>query len=314
MVVVLSGGTGGAKLVQGLKHVVPNESLTVIVNTADDLRWWGLHVSPDVDSILYALADAISPERGWGLDNESFRCLERMEQLGQPAWFGLGDLDLATHLVRTNLLCDGESLSAVTAELARRMGIRTRVLPMSNDRVATMLDTPLGTLNFQEYFVRERHQVEVRAVHFEGAERAKPAPGVLECLHSADVIILAPSNPVTSIGPILAVPGMREALRQASAPVTAVSPIIGGDAFSGPAGTLMKRKGWPSTIAGVAQAYEDFLDILIVDMADHADADHLREGDLHVLCANTIMKTPQDKQELARFTLHAAMQARGAKI
>jgi LPPG:FO 2-phospho-L-lactate transferase len=314
MVVVLSGGTGGAKLVQGLKHVVPNESLTVIVNTADDLRWWGLHVSPDVDSILYALADAISPERGWGLDNESFRCLERMEQLGQPAWFGLGDLDLATHLVRTNLLRDGESLSGVTAELARRMGIRTRVLPMSNDRVATMLDTPLGTLNFQEYFVRERHQVEVRAVHFEGAERAKPAPGVLECLHSADVIILAPSNPVTSIGPILAVPGMREALRQASAPVTAVSPIIGGDAFSGPAGTLMKRKGWPSTIAGVAQAYEDFLDILIVDMADHADADHLREGDLHVLCANTIMKTPQDKQELARFTLHAAMQARGAKI
>jgi len=314
MVVVLSGGTGGAKLVQGLKHVVPNESLTVIVNTADDLRWWGLHVSPDVDSILYALADAISPERGWGLDNESFRCLERMEQLGQPAWFRLGDLDLATHLVRTNLLRDGESLSGVTAELARRMGIRTRVLPMSNDRVATMLDTPLGTLNFQEYFVRERHQVEVRAVHFEGAERAKPAPGVLECLHSADVIILAPSNPVTSIGPILAVPGMREALRQASAPVTAVSPIIGGDAFSGPAGTLMKRKGWPSTIAGVAQAYEDFLDILIVDMADHADADHLREGDLHVLCANTIMKTPQDKQELARFTLHAAMQARGAKI
>lgn len=314
MVVVLSGGTGGAKLVQGLKHLVPNESLTVIVNTGDDLEWWGLHVSPDIDSILYTLADAISPERGWGLDHESFRCLERMESLDEPAWFRLGDRDLATHLVRTNLLRDGKSLSAITAELARRMGVTTHVLPMSNDRIATMIDTPLGTLNFQEYFVRERHQVEVRAVHFDGAERARPAPGVLDCIRSADVIILAPSNPVTSIGPILAVPGIRDALRQASAPVTAVSPIIGGDAFSGPAGTLMRRKGWPSTIGGVAKAYEDFLDILVVDLADHADADHLREGDLHVLCANTVMKTPQDKQELARFTLHAAMQGRAAKI
>src|SRR6516165_9440955 len=314
MIVVLTGGTGGAKLVQGLHHSVPPENLTVIVNTGDDIDWWGLHVSPDVDSVLYALADALSTERGWGLENDSFRCLERMARLGQPTWFSLGDIDLATHLTRTNLLRAGKSLSAITADLARHMGIHARVLPMSDDRVATMIETAHGSLNFQEYFVRERHQVEVRAVHFEGAEHARPAPGVLECLHSADVIILAPSNPVTSIGPILAVPGMREALRQASAPVTAVSPIIGGDAFSGPAGTLMKRKGWPSTIAGVAQAYEDFLDILIVDMADHADADHLREGDLHVLCANTIMKTPQDKQELARFTLHAAMQARGAKI
>lgn len=314
MIVVLSGGTGGAKLVQGLKHVVPNESLTVIVNTGDDLECWGLHVSPDIDSILYTLADAISPERGWGLDHESFRCLERMERLGEPTWFRLGDLDLATHLLRTNLLRDGETLSTVTEELAQRMGIQARVLPMSNNRVATIVETPIGTLNFQEYFVRERHQVEVRAVHFDGADTAKPAPGVLESLRSAEVIILAPSNPVTSIGPILAVPGIREALRHASAPVTAVSPIIGGDAFSGPAGTLMRRKGWHSTIAGVAQAYEDFLDILIVDLADHADADHLREGDLHVLCANTVMKTLQDKQELARFTVHAAMQARAAKI
>src|SRR6516162_1781944 len=314
MIVVLTGGTGGAKLVQGLDHVVRPENLTVIVNTGDDIDWWGLHISPDVDSVLYALADALSAERGWGLENDSFRCLERMARLGQPTWFSLGDLDLATHLARTNLLRGGKSLSAVTAELAHRMGVRTQVLPMSDDRVATMIETPAGTLNFQEYFVHKRHQVEVRAVHFDGADQARPAPGVIEGIESAEAVILAPSNPVTSIGPILAVPGIRDALRRTSAAVTAVSPIVGGAAVSGPAAVLMRRKGWPSTIAGVAQAYEDFLDVLIVDLADHADADHLREGDLHVLCANTIMKSLEDKQELARFTVHAALQARGAKV
>jgi LPPG:FO 2-phospho-L-lactate transferase len=313
MIVVLSGGTGGAKLVQGLNHVVPPENLTVIVNTADDVEWWGLHVSPDVDSILYALAEALSSERGWGLQDDSFRCLERMAKLGQPSWFSLGDLDLATHLARTNSLRAGKPLSAITAELAHRMGINTRVLPMSDDRIATVIETAHGTLNFQEYFVRERHQPEVRDVHFDGAERAKPAPGVLDAIATAEAIIFAPSNPVTSIGPILAVPGIRDALRHTSTPIVAVSPIIGGDAYSGPAGTLMKRKGWPSTIGGVAQAYEDFLDVLIVDLTDHADADHLREGGLHVLCANTVMKSMPDKQELARFTVHAALQARGSK-
>jgi LPPG:FO 2-phospho-L-lactate transferase len=314
MIVVLTGGTGGAKLVQGLHHVVAPGELTVIVNTGDDIDWWGLHISPDVDSVLYALADSLSAERGWGLENDSFRCLERMARLGQPTWFTLGDLDLATHLARTNLLRAGKSLSGVTAELAHRMGVRTRVLPMSDDRVATMIETPAGALNFQEYFVHERHQVEVRAVHFDGADHARPAVGVIEGIDSAEAVILAPSNPVTSIGPILAVPGIRDALRRTSASVTAVSPIVGGAAVSGPAAMLMRRKGWPSTIAGVAQAYEDFLDVLIVDLADHADADHLREGDLHVLCANTIMKSPEDKQELARFTLHAALQASGAKV
>ncbi len=313
MIVVLTGGTGGAKLIQGLRHAVDPENLTVIVNTGDDIEWWGLHVSPDIDSILYALADQLSAQRGWGIENDSFRCLERMAHLGQPTWFSLGDLDLATHLTRTSLLRSGKSLSAVTADLARKMGIRAQVLPMSDDRVATLLDTANGTLNFQEYFVRERHQVDVRAVRFEGAESAHPAAGVIASIESAEAVILAPSNPVTSIGPILAVPGVREALRRTDAPVTAVSPIVGGDAVSGPAGVLMKRKGWPSTIAGVAQAYEDFLDVLIVDMEDHADADHLREGDLHVLCSNTVMKSLEDKQELARFTLHAALQARGVK-
>jgi LPPG:FO 2-phospho-L-lactate transferase len=313
MIVVLTGGTGGAKLVQGLRHCLPAEDQTIIVNTGDDVEWWGLHVSPDIDSILYALAGQLSIERGWGVEHDSFRCLERMAEFGQPAWFSLGDLDLATHFTRTNLLRSGKSLSAATAELATKLGINARVLPMSDDRVATMLDTARGTLNFQEYFVRERHQVEVRAVHFEGAEAAHPAVGVIDSIESAEAVILAPSNPVTSIGPILAVPGVREALCCTAAPVVAVSPIVGGAAVSGPAGALMKRKGWPSTIAGVAQAYEDFLDVLVVDLEDHADADHLREGGLHVLCANTIMKSLDDRHELARFTLHAALQSRGTK-
>ncbi len=305
MILVLTGGTGGAKLVQGLQQVVAPEELTVIVNTGDDLEWWGLHVSPDIDSVLYALAGLLSPERGWGVDKDSFRCLERMAQLGQPSWFALGDLDLATHLTRTAMLRAGQSLSRATRELAAKMGIGARVLPMSDDPVATVLDTAKGTLKFQEYFVRERHQIEVRRVRFEGAHCARPAPGVVESIELAEAVILAPSNPVTSIGPILAVPGIRDALRRTRAPVAAVSPIVGGAAVSGPAGALMQRMGWPSTIAGVARAYEDFLDVLVADRADEATASLLRSDDLRVLCTNTIMSSPAVRRELAGFVLEA---------
>ncbi len=319
MIVVFTGGTGGTKLVQGLQQVVAAEEpgsprragfarggveeLTVIVNTGDDLEWWGLHVSPDVDSVLYGLAGLLSKDRGWGVEDDSFRCLERMKQLGQPSWFSLGDLDLATHLTRTAMLRAGKSLSAATAELAMKFGIGARVLPMSDDRVSTMLDTAKGTLTFQEYFVRERHQVEVRAVRFEGAETARPAPGVIESIESAEAIVFAPSNPVTSIGPILAVPGVREALRKTKAPIAAVSPIVGGAAVSGPAGALMTMMGWPSTIAGVATAYEDFLDVLVVDRADEAEAQQM--SGVRVLCTNTIMRSVDDKRELAAFVLDA---------
>ena len=305
MVVIFTGGTGGAKLVEGLHQVVAPEELTVIVNTGDDLEWWGLHVSPDIDSILYALAGLLSPERGWGVDNDSFRCLERMKQLGQPSWFALGDLDLATHLTRTAMLRAGKSLSRATAELAARLDIRARVLPMSDDQVSTVLDTAKGTLKFQEYFVRERHQIDARRVNFEGAHRARPAPGVIEAIEAAEAIIFAPSNPVTSIGPILAVPGVRDAFQRAKAPIAAVSPIVGGAAVSGPAGALMKMMGWPSTVAGIAKAYEDFLDVLITDRADEAEAATLRSEDLQVLCTNTIMNSLDARRELARFTLEA---------
>ncbi len=322
MIVVFTGGTGGTKLVQGLQQLVAPEDLTVIVNTGDDMEWWGLHISPDVDSVLYGMAGLLSRDRGWGVDKDSFRCLDRMKQLGQPGWFSLGDLDLATHLTRTALLRSRKTLSKATAELAQRLGNRSCVLPMSDQRVSTTLDTSKGTLTFQEYFVRERHQVEVQAVRFEGAEQARPAPGVLQSIQSAEAIIFAPSNPVTSVGPILAVPGIREALRKTEAPIAAVSPIVGGAAVSGPAAQLMKMKGWSSTIAGVAQVYEDFLDVLVVDTADQesissqqsefrgetklqaASREPLRKS-IRILATNTIMHSLDDKRNLAAFLLDA---------
>jgi len=306
MITVFTGGTGGAKLVQGLQQVVAPEDLTVIVNTGDDLEWWGLHVSPDIDSVLYSLAGLLSKDRGWGVEADSFRCLERMRQLEQPSWFGLGDLDLATHLTRTAMLRAGKSLSESTAELARRMGVRARILPMSDHRVSTMLETAKGRLTFQEYFVRERHQVDVTAVEFDGVERARPAPGVLAGIESAEAILFAPSNPVTSIGPILAVPGVRDALRRTNVPVAAVSPVVGGAAVSGPAAELMRMMGWPGSIAGIAEAYEDFLDVLVADSADGGEAERLNGSGLRVLCTNTIMTSADDRRALAQFVLHAA--------
>ena len=312
MITVFTGGTGGTKLVQGLQRVVAPEELIVVVNTGDDIEWWVLHVSPDVDSVLYGVGGLLSTERGWGVEGDSFRCLDRMKQLGHPSWFSLGDLDLATHLTRTALLRAGKTLSEATSELAAKFGIRSRVLPMSDDRVSTMLDTAKGTLSFQEYFVRERHQVEVHAVRFEGAEKARPAPGVMESIESAEAIVFAPSNPVTSIGPILAVPGVRDALCRTKAKVAAVSPIVGGAAVSGPAGALMAMMGWPTTAAGVAEAYKDFLDVLVVDDADRAICEST-DGAVRFLSTNTIMRSTDDKRELAAFVLEACGVTREVK-
>ncbi len=326
---MFTGGTGGTKLVQGLQRIVASEELTVIVNTGDDIEWWGLHVSPDIDSVLYGLADLLSKDRGWGVDGDSFRCLERMQQLGQPGWFSLGDLDLATHLTRTALLRAGKTLTEATRELATRFGIGARVLPMSDERVSTMLDTAKGTLTFQEYFVRERHAVEVQAVRFEGAAQARPAPGVIEAIQKAEAVIFAPSNPVTSIGPMLAVPGIREALRTTPAQIAAVSPIVGGAAVSGPAGQLMQMMGWASSVEGVAKAYEDLLDVLVVDEVDLAvsaqksafsqstdvqrSASHkLPAPAIRFAATNTMMHTIDDKRRLAAFVLEACSVSQGA--
>ena len=301
MIAVLTGGTGGAKFVQGLAAVVPASELSVIVNTGDDLIWWGLHVSPDLDSITYALAGMLSRERGWGVEGDTFHCLAAMRRMGQPAWFQLGDRDLATHLRRTELLSADRTLSEVTREIGRTWDIKARILPMSDDRVETRVLTIYGEISFQEYFVRERYQVAVRGVRFEGAERSRPAPGVLAAIAEAEAIVIAPSNPVTSIGPILAVPGIREALNQTAAPVAAISPIIGGAAVSGPAGELMQTQGLSVSIAGVARCYADFLDLLVADQRDSAPGPRI-EG-IAVRYTSTLMKSEADKTSLARSVL-----------
>jgi len=306
MIVVLTGGTGGAKFVDGLRQVVPPEQLTIIVNTGDDLLWWGLYISPDVDSITYVLADLLSKERGWGVKGDTFQCLQAMGQLGQPIWFHAGDRDLAVHLVRSQLLAQGRTLSEVTAEIASKFGVAAHVLPMSDQRIETRVLTPIGELSFEEYFVQRWYQDPVESVRYAGASEAAPAPGVLEAIQRADLLLIAPSNPVSSIGPILAVPGIRDALRQTPAIIAAVSPIVGNSAVSGPAGIMMAAQGFPVSIAGIAQMYSDFVDILVADSQDAAAANELRSSGFRVHCTNTMMRSSADKAGLARAVLACA--------
>jgi LPPG:FO 2-phospho-L-lactate transferase len=314
MITVLTGGTGGAKFVDGLRHLVHPEDLTIIVNTGDDLLWWGLYVSPDVDSIMYMLAGKLSQERGWGVKGDTFFCLNAMGQMGQPIWFHAGDRDLATHIFRSKLLADGKTLSDATAEIAGNLGIKTRILPMSNSRVETRVLTPIGELSFEEYFVQRWYQDPVESVRFAGASDAEPGPGVLEAIRSADLVLLAPSNPITSIGPILAVPGIREALRESRARSVAISPIVGGAAVNGPAGALMAAQGFPISIAGVADCYHDFLDLLVVDSQDALAADKLRKTGMRVHCTPTIMRKQEDRIALAQSVLDAAMQPPSTQV
>jgi LPPG:FO 2-phospho-L-lactate transferase len=306
MIVLLTGGTGGAKFVDGLRRVLPAEELTIIVNTGDDHVWWGLYVSPDIDSIVYVLADLLSSERGWGVRGDTFHCLQAMKELGEEAWFSVGDRDLATHLLRTQLLSQGQTLSRATFYIANKFGLRSRILPMSDMRVETRIDTPAGDLSFEEYFVKRWYQDPVDSVRFAGASEAEPAPGVVEAIASAQAVLIAPSNPVTSIGPILSVPGIRDALRTTHAKVVAVSPIIGNAAVSGPAANLMTAQGLPVSLAGVAKAYEDFLDILIADDSDAAAVQSLTSDRLQVYCTNILMRNTEDKTRIARAALALA--------
>jgi LPPG:FO 2-phospho-L-lactate transferase len=303
MICVLTGGTGGAKFVDGLRQVMPAEDITIVVNTGDDLLWWGLYVSPDIDSITYVLSGMLSRERGWGVKGDTFLCLQAMGQLGEPTWFHTGDRDLAVHLLRSRLLAEGKTLSEATAVISGKLGVKARILPMSNSRVETRVDTPAGELSFEEYFVQRWYQDPVNSVRFAGASDAEPAPGVIDAISSADAVLIAPSNPVTSIGPILAVPGICEALLSARGKIAAVSPIVGNAPVAGPAGILMAAQGLPCTIAGIAKAYEDFLDILICDTRDARAADALRRAGLRVQCTQTIMRSAEDKAALAREAL-----------
>lgn len=302
-VTALAGGTGAAKLLRGLAGA--GAELTVVVNTGDDTDVWGLHVSPDLDTITYALAGRLDLARGWGRADESFHCLESMAAFEAPTWFALGDRDLATHLVRTQALAAGRSLSHVTAEIARRLGVSPPVVPMSDDRVRTRIRTPAGWLTFQEYFVREKAQVDVLEVAYDGAADARPAPAVLAAIGDADAVVVCPSNPVTSVGPILAVPGIAGALGTTRARIAAVSPIIGGAAVSGPAGQLMAARGLPVSPLGVARAYAPWLDVLLIARGDGGFAAGLRTAGVQPVLADILMTDRASETALARAVLDA---------
>jgi LPPG:FO 2-phospho-L-lactate transferase len=304
-ITALAGGTGAAKLLRGLARVLDPRDLTVVVNTGDDAEIWGLHVSPDLDTVCYTLGGVIDEAKGWGLRDETFHALDQITRFGEPVWFNLGDRDLATHLHRTRLLRAGQSLSAVTRGIAQALGVTATVLPMSDQPVRTRILGPDGWLAFQEYFVREKAQVDVRAVSYAGAPRATPAPGVLDALRAADAVLVCPSNPITSIGPILAVPGIVEALQATEATVVAVSPIVGGDAVSGPAGRLMAGAGLPVSATGVARAYGGWLDVLVFDERDRALADEVRTAGAAPVVAPTMMSSRDAEVTLARHVLTA---------
>lgn len=302
----LAGGTGAAKLLRGLSRIMDPRDLTVIVNTGDDAEIWGLHISPDLDTVSYTLGGVIDEQKGWGLTGETFHTLDQIARFGEPVWFNLGDRDLATHLHRTRLLREGRTLTEVTRSIAAALGVRAAVLPMSDQPVRTRILGPDGWLTFQEYFVREKAQVEVRAVDYAGAAAAAPAPGVLEAIAAADAVLVCPSNPITSVGPILAVPGLVEALGATSAHVVAVSPIVGGAAVSGPAGRLMASAGLPVSAVGVARAYGAWLDRLVFDEQDRALAAEIEAVGVAPVPAPTMMSSREAEIVLARHVVSAA--------
>jgi LPPG:FO 2-phospho-L-lactate transferase len=310
-VVTLAGGIGGGKFARGLVRAVPPMDLTVVGNTGDDVTMHGLHVSPDLDSVTYWLGDSFDRERGWGRRDETFRANEELARFDpEAAWFGLGDLDLATHLYRTRLMAEGVALSEVTARIAVRFGIASRILPMSNDPVTTRVDVvSFGKeldLHFQEYWVRRGARDEVKGVRFEGAPGSRPAPGVLDAIATADVIVLAPSNPVVSIAPILAVPGIRDAVASRRDISVGVSGIVGGAPLGGMADRLMPAVGIEVTAAGVAEHYRDVISGFVIDERDRGSAPRIEALGVHVAVLDTIMVDDDRAAAVAREALRLA--------
>ncbi len=306
-IVVLSGGVGGARFVRGLVDAVSPSEVTVIGNVGDDAEVLGLHVSPDLDSLLYTLADVHDEQRGWGRRGESWNALGAAKELGDDeTWFQLGDRDIGLHLVRTKALRAGEPLSAVTARAAAAFGLELRLLPATDDRLRTIVETAAGAFSLQEWFVRRRHQDEVDGLRFEGAAFARPAPGVLEAIEQASLVVIAPSNPYISIWPILAVQAIRVTVQRKRAPVVAVSPVIGGKAVKGPAGAMLERLAGGTSPAHVAGCYPGLVDALVIDQADAAGAEGLEALRVRPHVTRTLMKDRRTTRLLAEAVLEAA--------
>ena len=305
-VVVLAGGVGAARFLEGVVQAVDPGRVSAIVNTGDDAEFYGLTVSPDIDIVLFTLAGIVEPRQGWGVRDDTFNALDMLDQLGRERWFLLGDRDLAVHIHRTELLRQGRTPSEVTDDLRRRLGLAVRVLPMSDQPVRTAIRTPDGWLPFQEYFVRRRAQDEVLEIRYDGADEALPAPGVLEALRSASAVLVSPSNPLVSVGTILALPGVRDTLRTTEATIVGVSPIVGGATIKGPADRMMRGLGMEVSAVGVARAYADFLDVLVVDQQDADLAADVEAEGVRAVVADTIMRDLDVKRELAQVTLAQA--------
>lgn len=306
MIVVLAGGVGAARFLQGVVQVVPQQELTAIVNTGDDRDFYGLHVSPDIDIVMYTLAGMVDEEHGWGIRNDTYATMQQLTHYGNEDWFMLGDRDLATHIHRTNLLRQGKTLSEITDSLRQRLGLELQILPMTNQAVATHIQTPAGLMHFQEYMVLRRCSDEVQDVVFVGAKEAKPAPGVLDAIKNADAILLAPSNPIVSIGSILAIPGIHDALHEAKGMVVAVSPIIGGVPIKGPADKLMRGLHMDVSAVGVARCYRDFLDVMVIDEQDASLVNEIEDLGIPTVVTDTIMRDSASKAALARTVLRSA--------
>lgn len=302
-VVLLVGGVGGAKLALGLAHALPPEALTVVVNTADDLEHLGLHISPDVDTVMYTLAGIANPKFGWGLEGDTFQAMQMVQRYGGPAWFNLGDCDLGTSLLRTQLLREGHTLTAITRRLSRAVGVETTLLPMTDDPVRTVLETDRGELSFQVYFVREGWQPAVRSIRFDGADTAEPGPAVAEALDRASLIVFGPSNPYLSIDPILSIPGIRDRIARSPAPRVAVTPLIAGQAVKGPTAKLMAELGRDVSPVEVATHFRPLLDGFILDEADSELRAPVEALGLRATAQHTYMSTLTDKVNLANALL-----------
>jgi len=309
-VAALSGGVGGAKLALGLNTVMGSDDLTLIANTGDDFQFHGLHVSPDIDTLVYTLSGKSDEVRGWGLSGETWGFMDALWELGGEAWFNLGDHDLAMHVLRSEKLRQGVSLSTITADVCQSMDIAARILPMSDQLVPTTVHTvEHGPLSFQRYFVERRAEPAVTGFTFEGIEAAQPAPGLLDALAAADRIIICPSNPFISIDPVLGVPGVRDALANASAPVIAVSPIVAGDAIKGPTAKMFWEMGTEPSVQAVAARYQDIVDLMIIDKQDASAAAAVQALGISVVTAPTIMRTLEDKTTLAAIALKSPLPA-----
>jgi LPPG:FO 2-phospho-L-lactate transferase len=306
MYTVFAGGVGASRFLQGLCQAVYPARVTVISNTGDDVEPFGLHVSPDTDIVMYALADAVNPETGWGLRDDTFAVVDALQRYGYERWFNLGDRDLATAVHRTRLLREGMPMHAVVADIARAWGLACTVLPMSDQPVRTMIETAEGELAFQEYMVRLRTDAEVRSIRFAGIEAALPAPGVVEAIRGAEAVFLAPSNPFVSIGPILAVPGVRTALEETRATRVAVSPIIAGQVVKGPAAKMLASLGYEVSALGVARIYAGLVDLFVLDNLDRNLVPAVQELGMRTLVTDTMMTSMERKKELASEIVRAA--------